>query len=378
MALDSLDTTFRQWGVAGPLRIALPPAYSNHPYANVVYMQSVIAHPESLMFDGDFPLPNIDVHEHPTDPALTPYHFENHGSNATLLTPIEGLLWPIGFTAWRDLYVDERTILLPTPTLISADGPLLKPVAAYGAAAINKVALDPFQTKVRLVHISPIVWTFAGHGVPSFAPGEWRSDYVLEETPDGTMVSWMPAFPSYKDTKLGLAVVEGGPDRTAELEKRLPQWWIAERRLRDLIVTGGSIEARRRALAELAERNPHHPMLEHFRIVAEVGSDQFTSVWRSRQQATCDLPTWNLIRYTDVGWDELHRLPCFKLVRKMPVHFLREYIDGNIVLRFHDEDDDELRSIARDLVQHSFLGRESRGFNFILTDFAALWLDRAK
>ena len=106
MDLDFLDAAFRRWQVSGPLRVALPPAYSNHPFANVVYMQSVVTHPEALMFDGDFPLPNLEVGEHPVGSSVVPYKFENRGSNATLLTPIEGSLWPFGYTAWSDLYVD--------------------------------------------------------------------------------------------------------------------------------------------------------------------------------------------------------------------------------------------------------------------------------
>jgi hypothetical protein len=57
---------------------------------------------------------------------------------------------------------------------------------------------------------------------------------------------------------------------------------------------------------------------------------------------------------------------------------LREYIDGNILLKFRDQDNPELRSLASDLVAYSFLQRESRGFNYVLSDFAALWLQRAQ
>lgn len=378
MALDFVDAAFRRWDVPGPLRIALPPAYSHSPFANVVYMQSVVTHPQSLMFDGDFPLPNLEVHEHPDDARLIPYEFENRGSNAAWLTPIESNLWPLGYTAWSDVYVDERTLVLPTPTLISPDGPLLKPVAVYGATHLNRVESDPFHTKIWLAHISPIVWRFAGHGTPSLAPNEWRDDYVLEEIDGGALVSWMPSFPTIVDTRFGLAVVQGGADRTATSAGPLPRWWLAERQLRDLIVRGAPIDERRRAFSELAASNPRYAMLEHFRVVSELGSDRFTSLWLARQRATCDAPTWNLLRYAAVDWDELHKLSCYNLVRRMPVSFLREYIDGNIVVAFRDHDNSELRSIASDLVRHSFLQRESRGFNYVLTDFAALWLQRAQ
>lgn len=285
-------------------------------------------------------------------------------------------MWPYGFTAWRDLYTEMRRIDLPTPTLIASDGTVLKPVEARAVVGINTVHGDPYETTVELRHLSPIVWRFDTDGTPSSASLEWRSDYVIERTSAGVFVSWMPPYPTAADTRVGLAVLEAKTRPDASVYQ--PRWWRAEEKLRELILEGADVGSRQEALAELERLYPRHPLLSHFRVVAELGSPQFTDVWLQAQRPSCDLSTWYLLRYADVSWDELHKLPCYSLVRHVPVSSVREYIDGNIVLKFRDRDNAELRSIATDIVRHSYMGDEDRAFNYVLSDFAELWLERTR
>lgn len=376
LLLDYVDTAFASWQIAGPLNISLPPGYSRHPYANVVYMQSVVRHPDALMNTGDYPDPPLRITEVVADAQVRPYRYDNSGVNAALMLNLDGRIWPYGYTAWRDLYTEMRRISVPTPTLIARDGTVLKPVEVYPIVRINTVSADPYETTVEIRHLSPIVWRFDSDGTPSNASREWRPDYVIERTSFGVFVSWMPPFPSVLDTRVGIAVLEKKSASDSSVHQ--PSWWQADEALRKLIVEHADISLRQQALADLERLHPRHPMLPHFRIVTQLGTREFSDLWLRTQQASCDVSTWYLLRYVHVSWESVRMLQCYRLVRDRPVSSLREYIDANIVIRFRDDDDAQLRSIAADIVQHSFMGDSSRAFNYAPTDFSELWLERVR
>jgi hypothetical protein len=373
---DPIAKSFTQWNLQGPLKLSLPPGYANHPYSNIVYLESMVRRPvDTLMFSGAYPHPSLDVREVPVGPKFAePYHRETHSANAALLVWLEARIWPYGYTAWRDLLTMPHPVKVPTPTLIASDGTVLKPVEAQVLDPLNRVRMDEATTEITLSHLSPVVWRFAHEGTPSRAPSEYPLDYVLEHRENEIWVSYMPPFPTAEQINLGLFLLQ--PKRSHAPPKGYqPTWWTTDEALRKEILAGGDPALRQALFAELERLHPRHPMLEHYRVVKDLWTPNFTTTWLHRQNAGCDPPTWYLLPWTEVSWSELQTLPCFTAVRNRSVDFFREYVDGAVLLRFRTLDSKELRSIARDLVGHTYLAAEDRAFNYIVTDFAKLWLD---
>src|SRR5262249_8410362 len=160
---------------------------------NVVYLQSLVRHhSDLLMFNGDYPHPNLQIDENVTDTQLTPYHFENRTANAALMVTVEGQRWPAGYSAWRGSAHAPRCINVTTPVLLDERKHPVGPTAVYTMTRLNHAVLVGAKTATRLRHMSPIVWRFAGRTHP---PTDLPAGYALEIGDDASWVSWMPPPP---------------------------------------------------------------------------------------------------------------------------------------------------------------------------------------
>ncbi len=373
--LAALTRAFEDWRLTGPLRVSIPPAHLNSSYTNVVYLQSVLDVPyDVLLFSGDFPHPHWRIDERAPE-AVPAYHFENRSANGALVVAMEGRLWPFGYSAWIDYLTNPRAFTVVTPTLVAADGEVLKPVSAYPLSPLNSIRMSYGNTTVEMSHLSPIVWKFARAGKPSASALEFLPEFVYEEGPDGAFVSWLPQMPSAVEASLGLMTLEHKAPMLQGVH--VPTWWRTDEALRQSVITGGPLAERRAHLAELAQRYPRHPYLAHYQVVAALGSAEFTAAWLARQKARCDEPTWYLLPWTEATWEQVAELPCRKMGALMlNTKTLSRYFSGALLMRFYPRSD--LDELAKEIVAPTPLKDDPRSFNYAVSDLARLWLDRAR
>jgi hypothetical protein len=370
---DEVARAFDAWHLKGPLRISLPPGYSNHAFSNTVYTQSAVRTPEDLLlFSGDFPHPSIRVHEEHGDPAVRPYRFETRSANGAMIVQIGSMLWPFGYSAWRDLVTTPRRMVVPTPVVRRADGVEVPLRRVVTLTSLNSAERRDAQTLLVLRHQSPIVWEFDGVGAlePRFAKG-----YVVEEVAGRIRVSLMPPLPAAGEITLGLYLLDRQVAQTTE-DAIIPAWWRTDEELRRQVLEGAPADERRRTLGRLRAEHPEHPLLDHYAVLADLYSPAFTATWLEHQRRRCDEPTWYLLPWTDVPLQTAETLPCYRLTKGQPVYFFKEYVDGAMVLRYRNERSPLIRELAQGIVGLSYLAKEPRGFNYVVSDYAKLWLDQ--
>lgn len=369
-AEQSLDRALLDWGVTGRLRLTLPPQYTDSPFANAGFLLSFINHGETILCNGPYPHPKLDVIErvHGTPPRGGAYHFHNQSTNAALLVRIASHMWPLGYTAWYDLVTQKREIIVRSPRLVDDSGTAIAPTAVRAVHSLNQVQLDGAYTRMALMHVSPIVWTF-----PTGSHLETKSsDFAMETALDGAEVSWLPPLPKAADDVLGMATLS--PIVPNAREGNVPEWWRADEGLRRAIVTGAPSALRSQLLFELTRLFPLHPLLSHYRVISRLGTPEFDDSWIAAQKDACDLPTWYLVAWTHLPWSRVQKLPC--VTKGIPAGGLdeaAEYIAESVVFAYRDRRDDPiLHQLATRAIAASYLKTEYRGFNYLPSDFA--WL----
>jgi hypothetical protein len=77
--------------------------------------------------------------------------------------------------------------------------------------------------------------------------------------------------------------------------------------------------------------------------------------------------------WTTATTQQVRALPCLQSLPSRP-DAVYEHLFGAVLIRFRDQPDDSLLAgVAGRLVRRSYLHNDPMGFNFALTDFAALW-----
>ena len=364
-----LDDSLAEWKLDGPLYVALPPMYSDTEMGNAGFLSAFVNNGDVLLYNEPYPQPRLTIDEHmegaPPDIA---YHFDNRATNAALFTRIGGSMWPLGYTTWYDVVFAMTYADATTPRLIASDGTVVEPTAVRAIHPLNKVDIFGDVTRMEMRHLSPIVWTFPREGrLQRPLPG-----YVVESVADGAEVSYMPTLPLPHGHPFGMMLLA---PRAAPTTTPAPRWWPVDERFRRAVVDAHPVEERRALLKELAHEFPMHPFLDHYRVIAELGSDRFDAVWLDQQREQCVLPTWYLVAWTKLGWSEVRTLPCIRDLGSSRLDERGEYIASAVVLAFRAlRDDPLLEKLAERVVDRSYLNRDFRGFNYPPSNFAWLWL----
>jgi hypothetical protein len=358
------------WDLTAPVEVALPPMYADTEFGNAGFLTSFVDG-DVIFYNGPYPHPKLEISERvagTADPGFDLYHFENRRSNAALSTNVSGLSWPYGYTAWYDFVFDPRSLTLHTPRLIGSDGTAMDPIAVHAVSPRNHAELLGPITAVSLTHLSPIVWTFSGTGRLE------KSDehFAIESIPDGTDVSWISRRPE-NGYQLGMMLLAPAVDHGADA--RAPSWWTLDEQLRHAVLAGRPADEKRALLRQLADAYPGHPMLEHYRVVAELGGDRFDEVWLAHQARGCDIAEWYLIAWSHVPWSRAQQLDCVKKIDIPPFYEWRVEIAEWLLIAYREHQDDPLlRRLAERAVTTGFLTGTARSFNYPLNDFAWLWL----
>jgi hypothetical protein len=365
----AIDDALAEWRLPGPVVMALPPMYRANIVGNAGFVMSFVNHGEALLYNGPYPHPKLEIVERFAGPSnLSAYAFDNRATNACLGVGVRGRRWPSGFTAWYDLVMRRHTVWVKTPHLVDAGGNRISPAAVHTIHPFNEVTLSDEWTAVRLGHQSPVVWIFPSEGrLEKPDPG-----FNVEEIADGAGVSWLPPLPGAGNDTVALFLLA---PRVAPTVEWAPPWWPIDERFRRAVVDGYPVAERRALLTQLARAFPTHPLLPHYRVIAELGGDHFDEAWMAAQKESCQLPSWYLVAWSKLPWSRVHRLPCLaKLPATGALDIEAEYIAESVVLAFRQlRDDPELLQLADRVAAASYLRDEFRGFNYAPSDFAWLW-----
>lgn len=364
-----LDDALARWNLTGPIDLALPPMYRDTRFGNAGFLSSFVNHGEVVLYNAPYPHPKLSIDERPSgDAGAVPYHFDNRAGNAALSVREGGDVWPIGYTAWYDLVWYHLYVDVPTPSLFDDRGNRIVATAVRAVHPLNQVTMFGDVTQIDLGHWSPIVWTFPQEG-------HLRANdvgYTVDSVADGAEVSYLPPMPTRGDRPFGAFLLS---QRVTPTDSSAPPWWSVDEKFRRLVVDGGSIPERRALLRQLAAAYPKHPLLAHYRVIAELGGDRFESVWMEAQRKTCQESTWYLVAWTDVPWETARRLPCLNDLPTGKLDVRGEYIAASAVMAYRDErGDKQLDDLAARVIERSYLQKEFRGFNLPASDFAWLWL----
>jgi hypothetical protein len=362
-----LDDGLATWKLKGPIRLALPPMYAGSPYSNAGFLSSFINHGEVMLYNEPFPYPKISIAEKVGDSGAITYSFDNRSTNAALYVANGADVWPLGFTAWYDMVMVDRTVDVPTPRLVDGGGNRIEPTAARTVHPLNQVTIYGDTTRAEMGHWSPLVWTFPTEGrLLDPSPG-----YAVESVADGAEVSYLPPLPSRYEHPVAMFLLAPLIEPT---QSDAPHWWSFDARFRRAVLERKPSTERRALVKQLASAYPTHPLLTHYRIIADFGDPSFDETWLKAQSRQCEMPSWYLVAWTKLPWSTVRHLPCLKELPAGKLDCRGEYIAESVVFAFRALHDEQLKELANRVVDRSYLRHEFRGFNYPLSNFAWLWL----
>ncbi len=364
---QSLDDQLAIWHLTGPIHLALLPMYGASPLGNAGFLSSFINHGEVVLRNEPYPHPKLSITEKFRGDGIG-YQFDDRSTNASLYISNGADVWPLGYTAWYDLVMRRRYVTVPTPRLIDGQGNEILPTSGRVVHPLNTVTVFGDNTIAEMQHWSPIVWTFPTEGkLKDPKPG-----YAIASAADGAEVSYLPPLPTLQEQPLGVFLLA---PLVAPTTSDAPQWWGIDQRLRRAVLESAPVEERRALVRRLAAAYPDHPLLPHYRILAEFGGPAFDATWLRAQSKQCEMPSWYLVSWTHLPWSTVQKLPCLAELPPGKLDCRGEYIAESVVLAFRAQrDDTALQELASRVIDRSYLRREFRGFNYPLSDFAWLWL----